>query len=367
MDQKPDIVNNIVITDETGSRIPTWARILIWVLVISAGIALVVLLGRTLVPFIVGAGMAFIFDPLAGWLARKGIRRGWAALLVTLVTFGVLAGCLALLLPVLLEQATEFAERLPDLLTKARIMLTGATAQVPGAEVLQDADLLRQMAQRTGEWLQQSAGDLLGFAATLFDIGLLLVLTPVVTFYLLRDWHPVVRQLKRLVPRQSRKVVFELVSEMTYRLAGYLRGMAMSALIQAVIHAVGLTIVGLNFGILIGVLTGVLVFVPVVGNIVMFIAAITVALVQFDGWLEPALVVLIYAGSNVLETSVLEPVLVGNRTNLHPVWVIFALLVGGSLFGLVGALLALPSATVIAVLIRYAVDKYVHSRHYEEL
>ena len=79
MDQKPDIVNNIVITDETGSRIPTWARILIWVLVISVGSALVVVLGRTLVPFIVGAGMAFIFDPLAGWLARKGIRRGWAA------------------------------------------------------------------------------------------------------------------------------------------------------------------------------------------------------------------------------------------------------------------------------------------------
>ena len=114
---------------------PTWARILIWVLVISAGIALVVVLGRTLVPFIVGAGMAFIFDPLTGWLARKGIRRGWAALLVTLVTFGVLAGCLAMLLPVLLEQASDFAERLPDLLTKARIMLTGATAQVPGAEV----------------------------------------------------------------------------------------------------------------------------------------------------------------------------------------------------------------------------------------
>jgi predicted PurR-regulated permease PerM len=235
MDEKPDIAHDII-TDGTGSRVPTWARILIWVLVISAGIALVVVLGRTLVPFIVGAGMAFIFDPLTGWLARKGIRRGWAA------------GCLALLLPVLLEQASDFAERLPDLLTKARIMLTGATAQVPGAEVLQDADLLRQMAQRTGEWLQRSAGDLLGFAATLFDIGLLLVLTPVVTFYLLRDWHPVVRQLKRLVPRQSRKVVFELVSEMTYRLAGYLRGMALSALIQAVIHAVGLTLVGLNFG-----------------------------------------------------------------------------------------------------------------------
>ncbi|QQP87520.1 AI-2E family transporter [Skermanella sp. TT6] len=359
-------MEKVVIAEEPASRIPNWLRIVIWGLVIALGIGLIAVLGRTLVPFVVGAGLAFTFDPLAGWLGRKGVRRGWAALLVTLLTFGILAGILALLLPVLVEQARDLADGLPDLLNRVRAMLTGAAAQVPGAEVLNDTDLLRRIAQRTAEWVQQSAGDLLGFAATLFDIALLLVLTPVVTFYLLRDWNPVVRQIRRLVPRGSRKVVFDLVGEMTDRLAGFLRGMALSAVIQAVIHSVGLYLVGLNFAILIGVLTGLLVFVPVVGNLVMFIAAVTVALVQFDGWLEPLLVVLIYAASNVLETSVLEPVLVGNRTNLHPVWVIFALLVGGSLFGLVGALLALPAATVIAVLIRYAVDRYTHSRPYEE-
>jgi predicted PurR-regulated permease PerM len=304
------------------------------------------------------------------WLARRGLKRGWASALVTLVVFGLLAAGVALLLPVLYEQGQSFVERLPDILAKARDMAMGASATVPvpGAEeVLRDTDLLRQVAQRTGTWLQETAGNLFGYVATLFDIGLLLVLTPVVTFYLLRDWNPFVRKMKQLVPLQSRPVVFEMVSEMTDRLAGFLRGMALSALIQAVLHAAGLTLIGLNFGILIGVLTGLLVFVPVVGNLVMFIAAIVVALVQFDSWVQPALVVLLYVGTNVLETSVLEPVLVGNRTNLHPVWVIFALLVGGSLFGLVGALLALPAATVIAVLIRFAVDRYLHSRPYEEI
>jgi predicted PurR-regulated permease PerM len=229
------------------------------------------------------------------------------------------------------------------------------------------ADLKSALGSQAGSVLQWIAGafaTVLGSSLAIVNILSLIFITPVVTFYILRDWDRLVVRIDGCLPREHADVIRAQARLIDQTLAGYARGQATVCLVLGVFYAAGLSLVGLDYGLVVGVLAGVLSFVPYVGTITGFLTSMGLAFGQFSDPLSIGLVLGIFLIGQVLEGYVLTPRLVGDRIGLHPVWVIFALLAGGALFGFVGVLLGLPAAAVIGVLTRFGVARYMESAYY---
>ena len=207
---------------------------------------------------------------------------------------------------------------------------------------------------------------LLSGGLAIVNVLALVFITPIVTFFLLRDWDEMVARIDKWLPRQWAPVIREQATLIDETLAGFVRGQSLVCLLLGTFYAIGLTIVGLEFGIVIGMLAGILSFIPYVGTIVGFVLSVGLAFAQYPDWLPIFIVVGIFLAGQAIEGNFLTPKLVGERVGLHPVWVIFALLAGGSLFGFVGVLLAVPVAAVIGVLARFALGRYLQSGYYND-
>jgi predicted PurR-regulated permease PerM len=219
-------------------------------------------------------------------------------------------------------------------------------------------------ASRAVNWALQALGGVISGGLALVNILSLLFITPVVTFYLLRDWDRVLAHIDALLPREHAETIREQARLVNDTLAGFVRGQATVCFLLGTFYAVALSLAGLNFGLVIGLVSGILSFIPYVGTIFGFVAASGLALAQFDEWYRIAIVIGIFLFGQFVEGNFLTPKLVGDRVRLHPVWVIFALLAGGTLFGFAGVLLAVPVAAVIGVLTRFAVSRYTASPLY---
>jgi predicted PurR-regulated permease PerM len=191
------------------------------------------------------------------------------------------------------------------------------------------------------------------------------VITPVVAFYLLRDWDRIVIQIDSWLPRRYAETIREQVRAVDATLAGFLRGQGTVCLILAVYYGLGLSLAGLDFGLVIGLVAGLLSFVPYVGAIVGLLLSVGLALVQFDAWMPIAIVAAVFILGQVVEGNFLTPKLVGESVGLHPVWIIFALLAGSALFGFVGLLLAIPATAVVGVGVRFGLDRYLASAYFQ--
>lgn len=208
----------------------------------------------------------------------------------------------------------------------------------------------------------------LGSAMSLFNVLMLVVLVPVITFYLLMDWDHMVARIDALLPRDHAPVIRQLASDIDKTLASFIRGQGTVCLILGIFYAVALMLVGLNFGLVAGAIAGALTFIPYVGALVGGALSIGLALFQFWGeWYWIAAVAGIFAIGQFFEGNILTPNLVGSSIGLHPVWLIFALTAFGTLFGFVGMLVAVPVAAAIGVLARFAIDRYQGSRLYRGL
>jgi predicted PurR-regulated permease PerM len=198
-----------------------------------------------------------------------------------------------------------------------------------------------------------------------FSVLSLLIITPVVAFYLLLDWEKVVATVDGCIPLQHRGTVHGLARDIDAAIAGFVRGQAVICMILAVFYAIGLTLTGLNYGFLIGVMTGLLSFIPFVGAGTGFLVAAIVAIAQFwPDWTSIAMVGGVFLVGQVLEGYVLSPRLVGPKVGLHPVWMMFSLIAFSYLFGFVGLLVAIPLAATIGVLLRFAFSYYLESPIY---
>jgi len=193
----------------------------------------------------------------------------------------------------------------------------------------------------------------------------LVVITPILVFYLLRDWKVFIEHLERNLPKNYRASIVNLGKEMNKSLGGYVRGQSVVCLCLATIYTTGLWLVGLDYAFTVGIISGLLAFIPYVGFIISFTVAIGLALAQFPDWISVGLVALVYATGQTLEATLLTPKLVGDRIGVHPVWIIFALFAGGSLFGFVGVLFALPVAAMTAVLVRAFMRSYRNSVYFK--
>lgn len=322
------------------------------------------LLGTTLLPFVVAGLLAVLLSPLVERMHRWGLPRPVAAVAMTAGVVLLLAGVLAAILPLLAREVADLSTRLPDLLSEVYWWLrlrAGDALDLPSQAALKEQFSGMVMPAR------EYVSNLLSYGLGLFSAILLVFVTPFLTAYLLADWPRVIERSRRLLPRRSAPTIGAMMGDMQAQLGAFIRGQLLIVLWQGILHATGLMLIGLQFGLMIGILTGLSALVPVIGNLTMFAVAMITAVIQFTTPGPILGVIAIYTVSQLLETTVLTPWLIGERVRLHPVWVIFALLIGGSLFGLVGALLAMPVAAILRVLFAYTVERYRNSRLYEEL
>ncbi len=327
-------------------------------------------LSDVLLPFVAGLVLAYLLDPLASRLERMGVSRLVATIgiLSTFVLLFVLA--LVLLAPVLAQQLSVFVARLPGYLAQLQ-----AIASERGGPLLQRLDLgsglqdaqkiIADFAGQAVAWVTRVAQTALAGGQAIVGIVSLLVITPVVAFYLLVDWDRMVAAIDSWLPVRQRETIRGLVAQMDYAIAGFIRGQSLVCLLLGSYYAVGLWAMGLNFGVLIGIVSGFLSFIPYIGSITGLLLAVGVATVQFwPDWKMPLIAFAIFASGQFIEGNILSPKLVGEAVGLHPVWLMFALVAFGSLFGFLGLLLAVPLAAVVGVLARFALGQYLASPLY---
>jgi predicted PurR-regulated permease PerM len=275
---------------------------------------------------------------------------------------------LLLIVPLAVQQIIAFLGSLPDFISRTQDRLLPYYAELQQRFDLPDVTELGQLARtRIGTALTWLGGLLEGVITqglALANLLSLVFITPVVAFYLLRDWDRLVARVDELLPRDHAAVIRELAMQANESLAGFARGQSMVCLILGLFYAVALVIVGLPFGAVVGLVAGLLTFIPYVGSLTGFVVSMAIAVGQFDSWGSVALVAIIFVVGQVIEGNFLTPKLVGDRVGLHPVWIIFALLAGGALFGFVGLLLAVPMAALVGVLVRFSIKQYRASRLY---
>jgi predicted PurR-regulated permease PerM len=341
---------------------------LAWLVAGAAFLGLVWLLSGVLLPFVAGLVVAYFLDPLADRLERLGASRTVATLVITVAFFLVAGGALVLLFPLLQAQVAGFVSRLPGYLQSLRELSEPLLQRLQATLTAQDLEQLRAAAQSVAGKAVAILGDV---AARLWAGGMallhllsLVLITPLVAFYMLRDWDRIVARVDDWLPRPFAPVIREQVKQIDRTLAGFIRGQATVCLILGLFYGIGLSLVGLDFGLLVGLGTGFISFVPYFGMGTGLVVGFGIALAQFPDPLHLGLVAGVFLAGQLIEGNFLTPKLVGEKVGLHPVWVIFALMAGGALFGFTGILLAVPVAAVIGVMVRFWLGQYLKSALY---
>ncbi|WP_395675338.1 AI-2E family transporter [Inquilinus sp.] len=345
-------------------------QIRFWLIGFVVFCLLVWLLSGVLAPFVTGMIIAYLLDPACDRLQRLGMPR-WLATTVLLLLFLIVAILAVLIVvPILITQVTGLVSAVPDYVTRATARLQPLIAdlrhRVSAANFSEIQKAVSQYAGNAVSWIGTVLGSLWQGGMALIDLLSLVFITPVVAFYMLRDWDHMIGVIDNNLPVAQRETIRGLGREVNRTLSRFIRGQLIVCLLLGVFYAIALTIVGLNFGLLVGLMTGILSIIPYVGSLVGLVSSMGIAFVQYDDWTMWALVLGIFLLGQFLEGNFVTPKLVGESVGLHPVWVIFALLAAGSLFGFTGVMLAVPMAAVIGVLTRFALHRYRQSALYRQ-
>jgi len=342
---------------------------LFWIAVLLAIGGLVYALSGVLAPFIAGLAVAYFFDPVADRLEQAGFSRGISAGIVIVAFLGIAAAAVVTLYPLLQAQVMGLLARIPDLVDGLRHLAAPLIEQLNDKLASSQAADLKGAAGKYASDVLTWAGGLLqslwSGGLAFFNVLSLMVITPLVAFYLLRDWDRMVARFDELLPRASGETIREQMREIDSTVAAFVRGQATVCLVLGVYYAISLSIVGLDFGLLVGLGTGLLSFIPYLGAATGLLTGVAIALHQFPDWISVVIVAIIFLAGQTAESYFLTPRLIGDKVGLHPVWIIFALLAGGALFDFTGVLLAVPVAAVIGVLVRYSVSRYLNSPYYK--
>ena len=347
-----------------------------WVLFFSLSLVALLVFSDILLPFVAGFVLAYLFQPFVDRMSRLGINRGVAAFIIIAVVALIVALIAALIVPPVIDQLVQLLQEVPRYYQEARAYIlqhygsyllplqkqlggpqaSGSGPQTPGARITQDL----------APWLISHLQNLLQGSLALFNSLALMFLTPVVTFFLLRDWDTMIAGIEKLLPRQDVPAVKQIAQEIDWTISGYLRGMLIVLLIVSAFYMVMLGAIGLNYGLVIGLGAGLISFVPYLGSTSGFLVSGAVAVSQFwPDYTRIGLVCGVFVLGQLIEGNVLTPKIVGDKVRLHPVWMLFALIASGYLFGFTGLLISVPMAAAIGVLVRFAVRKYYGSPMYE--
>ncbi len=353
---------------DAGGNIPLQRQVYFWLGALAVVVLALWLLAEILLPFVAGLAIAYLLTPVTDRLEKYGVNRLAAALIIITLVVLAFVYVLLLVLPLLGGQLTSFIATIPGYVGKLQGLLTDQSRpwvqKLLGAGFNPAASINDLVTQGVG-WVTAFMQSLWSQGRALVSLFSLVVVTPVVAFYLIYDWHRMIDKVDNWIPVQHRETVRTLAREVDAAIAGFVRGQTAVCLILGSFYAIALTITGLNFGLLIGLISGLITFIPYVGSMTGLVLSLGVAVAQFWPEWGPIVTVLgIFLFGQFLEGYLLAPKLVGENVGLHPVWIIFALLAFGYLFGFVGLLVAVPLAATIGVLARFALRRYLSSSLY---
>ncbi len=358
--------------------LPVREQLKYWGIATAAFLVVLWFLGDVILPFVLGGAIAYCLDPIADRLERAGLSRAASVATSTLVTALVFILLILLVIPTLIQQGAMLINTAPELFDRLR---TGLLDRFP--DLMDSESTISQQLSAIGQTIQAKGGELingiLNSALGLINIIVLMIIVPVVAFYMLLDWDNMTAKIDSMLPRDHVETVRMLARDIDATLASFIRGQGTVCLILGTYYAVALMLAGLSFGLIVGFIAGLITFIPYVGALVGGILAIGLALFQFWGsievvdgdvvtystnWIRIGIVAGIFALGQFMEGNILTPKLVGGSVGLHPVWLLFALSVFGSLFGFVGMLVAVPIAAMIGVLTRWGIGQYKRSLLY---
>jgi predicted PurR-regulated permease PerM len=341
-------------------------HLIFWLATLVVVAASLWLLHEILLPFVAGIALAYVLAPLVDRMERLGMNRTLAALLIVGLFVVLLIALMLLLVPLLLQQGAALISNIPSYVKRVKELVVDPN--FPWLNWLGSGDpnkAVSDLVSQVATWLLSFAYSLWTGGKALVSFASVLIVMPVVTFYLVRDWHPMIEKVDSWVPVRQRDTVRGLAGEIDAAIGGFLRGQLGVCLVLGCYYAIALMVVGLDFALLIGLAAGVITFVPYIGSMTGLMIAASVAMAQFwPDWKRVAVVIAVFLIGQVVEGNIITPKFVGERVGLHPVWMIFAMFAFGYLFGFVGLLLAVPLAAAIAVLLRFALRQYFASRFY---
>ena len=345
-------------------------QVVFWIVILALLYLFLMTFRTVLLPFVAGMVLAYFLDPVADWLERRGLSRMMATVVILLTFLLSFVVALIIIIPLVAGQVSDLTARVPDYAKWLQSEISADNLQhMPKWLVSQVAVIQANASKFLGEgavFASAVFAQIWDSSKTIIDIVSLLLITPVVAFYVLLDWDRMVAKVDSWVPRDNVAEVREIAAEMDRAIAGFVRGQGSLCLILGLYYGVSLTLVGLNFGLLIGLFVGMIAFIPYIGSMVGLGLSLGVATLQFwpNYWM-PGIVLGIFLFGQFVEGNILQPKLVGKSVGLHPVWLMFALLAFGALFGFVGLLVAVPAAAAIGVLVRFAINRYLESELYD--
>ena len=321
-------------------------------------------LSSVLMPFVAGIILAYFLDPIVDRLEELGLWRSLSTFFVLTAFMLCSAGCFLLLFPVIAAQLSNLTIFLPNIVNKIQPLFEFVGSFLNSNMKSESEDLFPSSVGSILEWGGSFLTKLIRSSLAIANFLSLIIITPIVAFYLLRDWDLIVNKIHGWLPLEYKETVIEQILKIDKSLAALVRGQGCVCIVLALFYSVSLTAVGLQFGVLIGLFSGIISFIPFVGAILGAVFSVGLSIFQFESYTPILLVTAIFFVGQLLEGNFLTPKLIGDAVGLHPVWIIFALLTGGSMFGFLGVLLALPIAVVVAVFTRFGMARYLQSTIY---
>lgn len=348
-----------------------WFHFALWLAILILFVVFLRAVQPILLPFVLGMFIAYLMDPMTSWLERNWMNRTAATAIVTFSFFGILVLLFMWLVPILGEQLDKLTAHAPQMIQEV-----AANARSHVAPLLERLNAISGdgpnaiptdttvLAQRGIEALSGFAHGLFSSGAALINVLALLLLTPIVCFYLIRDWPSVMKKIDAMLPLAYAPVIREQARLINRTLASYLRGQVTVMIVLSIFYVVIFLLLGLHLGLVLGVLAGCIVIIPYIGSFISIGLGLMVAYGQFELTTPFWLIIGTYGAGQILETQILTPKIIGDRVGLHPLWLLFGMLAGAVLLGFVGVLLAVPLTAVIGVLVKFAVGRYLQSGLY---
>lgn len=342
-----------------------------WLLAILGFCGVLWLLSGVLTPFILGLAIAYFLNPVVSAMCKIGAPRWLGALVVLLAFISIVTITTLLVSPLVQSQVVELVGSLPAYVEKIEQDLwpriKDILEHVPATDVTKLQDTFSKYTNDIVSFIGKFLGQVVSGSMALLDILALILLTPVIAFYLMRDWQVMLAKVNSYLPVRHAPVIHRELKNIDNMIAGFIRGQALVSVFFAIFYSIALSLAGLKYGIVIGLISGFLSFIPIVGTLMGIIASMTMAFIQFDTFGQIAVIAGIFAVAQIIDGYYLSPKLVGDRVGLHPVWIIFAVLAGSKLFGLVGVIIAVPLAGTIAILLRLGLRQYRRSKYYSPI
>ncbi len=340
-----------------------------WCGAIALFLGFVWLFNDILTPFVLGIVIAYLLNPLIKRFSKKGIKRTTGAALVTFLFYSLLVAIIVFIAPIVAKESTDLIDKFPEYLDRFFVLIEPYTLWIQeniGAQYITDAKQF--VKENAGKILSVSGGLAGGIAAggqAVIGMATILILTPLVSFFMMREWPAITDWVEDLIPRQHETMIQDIIEQIDEKLSGFIRGQLTVAFLLGIIYAIALSIAGLNYGFLIGITAGVLSIIPLVGSTVGLLISVAVAWFQAGEISYVAIIAAIFIVGQIVEGNILSPKLLGDSVGLHPLWILFALMAGGALFGILGMLLAVPVAAVVGVIGGFAIQQYKRTSLYQ--